>query len=347
VSAQRPQSTSRPTLRTIAGFSGVHYSTVSRILRGDVQRTTVETRERVLKAAEELGYRPDFAARALATGRSQTLGLLVPDMRDPVFSHLHAGVERGAHELGYRVLVYPIGNDGSRFADGIENILQRGVDGIVDATAHFGADADRATRELVRNTTPYIQANRFSGELSRIAGDDVLGGRLATEHLLSLGHRRIGFIAGERVYSTTSGRLDGYREALDNAGVPYDEDLVFTRHYSLSSAASGANRLFDLENPPTAIFVGDDSLAMAVIRAAWDRGLQTPRDLSVVGYNNVLMSGVFIPSLTTIDNPLEEIGRLAVERLLGADAYAHQVIELTLPVRLVVRESSAPLRRNS
>jgi LacI family transcriptional regulator len=189
---------------------------------------------------------------------------------------------------------------------------------------------------------PYLQINRYSGDAPRIVGDDVTGGRLATEHLLALGHTRIGFIGGYRGYSTTAGRLGGYLEALEAHGIEPQDELQFTEHYQLKSAADGTRRLLNLRDPPTAIFVSDDSMALAVIRTAWEMGRQTPRDLSVVGYNNVLSSAMLVPSLTTVDHPLEEIGRSAVRAMLdvmsGDGEFDNEVI---LPVELVVRESTA------
>jgi LacI family transcriptional regulator len=337
----------RPTLRTIAEHSGVHYSTVSRVLRGEPQRTSAETKERVLRAAKELGYRPDYAARALVTKRTQTLGLLVPDLRDPVFSHLYAGADEVADARGFRILVSPIGNDGSRFEDGLSNVLQRGVDGLLDATAHHGSGAERATKDSLAGV-PYLQINRYSGDAPRIVGDDVMGGRLATEHLVSLGHTRIGFVGGDRGYSTTAGRLGGYLKALEEHGIDPQDELQFTEHYQLKSAADGARRLLELPDPPTAIFVSDDSMALAVIRTAWEMGCQTPQDLSVVGYNNVLSSAMLVPSLTTVDHPLEEIGRAAVRAMLEVMAGDHEFdTEVVLPVELVVRESTAEVRQRT
>jgi LacI family transcriptional regulator len=332
--------TTRPTLRTIAELSGVHYSTVSRVLRGESQRSSPETKQRVLDAAKELGYRPDYAARALVTKRSQTLGLLVPDLRDPVFSHLYAGAEEVADARGFRILVSPIGNDGSRFEDGVTNVLQRGVDAVLDATAHHGSTAHEAAIEMAG--VPYLQINRYSGDAPHVVGDDTLGGDLATDHLLSLGHRRVGFIGGDRAYSTTAGRLAGYVAALQRHGITPSSELQFTAHYQFKSAADGAVRLLSLDRPPTAIFVSDDSMALAVMRTAHERGLNVPHDLSVVGYNNVGSSALLVPSLTTVDHPLEEIGRSAVLALLDVVEFEAQVeTEVVLPVHLVERESSA------
>lgn len=335
----------RPTLQTISDLTGVHTSTISRILRGRPQRVGEATRQRVLQVAAEIGYRPDLAGQALATRRSFAFGLIVPDLKDPVFAHISAGAEARAASDGYHVLLAPMSGAGESQRMRLELLFQRGVDGVIDATASYGDS--RLTAAVRDATLPYVQVNRFGpSAVPHVVGDDEVGGLLATTHLLELGHRAIGFIGGTASATTTAGRLAGYRRGFERHGIGVDESFVTTGSFDVLSGSDGARRILDGDRRPTALFVADDTMALGAMRVLWERGLRVPDDFSIVGYNDLPYASVATPALTTVRIDLQRMGWQAANLLLAlldADESGETpTLAEVLPPKLVVRETTAP-----
>ncbi len=336
------RSRKKTTLRTLAEATGLHPSTVSRILRGEHERSSAATRARVVQAAERLGYRPDFAARSLRTRQSFALGFLVPDVRNIVFVSIFIGAEAAARRHGYQLLLSPIGNDQPPKKEHFDFLIERNVDGMLIATARL---EDPLLGELENAEIPYALVNRRTADdIPYVACDDEEGGRLVTRHLIELGHRRIGFVGGTRGVSTTEGRLSGYRAALAEANLSVDEQLISGSSYTTAAGRAAARSVLNRPELPTAIVVSDDMMAVAVCRELREQGLRVPEDMSVTGYNDLPIAALLSPSLTTIDNRLELMGEQAAELLVNRIHGQVPKTSFIISPRLVVRESSAPLR---
>lgn len=330
------------TLRTVAQATGLHPSTVSRILRGELERSSAATRARVLQAAEQLGYRPDFAARSLRMRQSCALGFLVPDVRNIVFVNIFVGAEAVARQRGYQLILSPVGNDQPPQKEHFDFLIERNVDGMLIATAKL---SDPLLEQLENAEIPYVLVNRRTADyVSYVASDDEEGGRLVTRHLIELGHCRIAFVSGTRGVSTTEGRLAGYRAALAEANLPVEEQLIFGGGYTTATGTAATRLLLNRPELPTAIVVSDDMMAMAVCRELTEQGLRVPEDVSVTGYNDLPIAALASPSLTTIDNRLELMGEQAAELLVNRIQGQLPIKSSVISPRLVVRESSASPR---
>lgn len=334
------------TLRMLADVTGLHPSTVSRVLRGEDGRASAETKDRVFAAAERLGYQPDLGARSLRTRRSLTLGLVIPDIRDAVFASIYIGAERAAREHGYHVLLSSVDAAHGPQREHINVLTERGVDGALIATATI---RDPLLVQLEQAGIPFVLVNRRTmNRASYVVGDDETGGRSVTQHLIALGHRRIGFVRGTPGVSTTEGRLSGYRSALAEASIPIDEQLIVGTSFDTAAAAKAVRSLIELSEKPTAIAVADDMMAIAVCRVLADKGLRIPEDMSVTGYNDLPVARLVEPPLTTVHNQLEEMGEQAVKLLVRRLTGLELVENVTLETRLVTRRSSgAPPGRAS
>jgi LacI family transcriptional regulator len=298
---------------------GVSVVTVSKVLRNHSD-ISEETRQRVLRRIQELDYRPNFTARALITGRTYTMGLIVPDLLHPFFAQIAKALSAVLRQNNYGVLIASSEEDPEVERQEITQLLARRVDAVLIASAQWTVES---FRRIEQSGTPYVLIDRqFAGLAAHFVGtDDVAAGRLATEHLIAQGCRRIVHIRGPQV-STGLGRLEGYRLALSAAaGGPLAEDVI-------SVGTSGDNRgevrgyqaaqtLLDRQTPPDGIFCFNDPIAMGVMQAVLDRGLRIPEDIAIVGCGNVLYSAFLRVPLTTIDQNSEEIGVEAGELALS------------------------------
>jgi LacI family transcriptional regulator len=327
----------------VADATGLHPSTVSRILTGAGARTSADTRRRVLETAERLGYQPNLAARSLRTRRSLTIGLVIPDLTDPVFAQLHLGAEAAARRSGYHVLLSTVDAAAIPCASDLDYLTARGVDGVLLATAK---PEDPLLDRLRALRMPYVLVNRVAGaDHPHVANDEELGGRLVTRHLLELGHRRFGFVGGMPGASTADGRLAGFRAALAEAGVDLDERRVVVGAFGPRHAIAATEAILDVGEAgerPTAIVVVDDLMAIAARRVLADRGLRVPLDVSVTGYNDLPLAALVEPALTTVRTDLDGMGQaaaLALLRVVGGEPVPESVLRAP---SLVVRASTAP-----
>lgn len=339
------------TLRDLARQVGVHPSTVSRVLSGDpAARLSQATRARILHLAAATGYRPNRLARSLKIQRTHILGMLIPDITNPFFSGLLRAVEDAAGAAGYNVILCNTDDSGARFEQHLRVLVEGHLDGLLIATARR---SDPPIDGLRARGMPYVLVNRRRDDPddSWVVSDDRHGVRLAVAHLASLGHRRIAHIAGVAGISTAAARQAAFREAMAEHGLPVDERLVVgDGGFTEAAGERGMARLLTVlaARRPTALFAANDLAALGAIAAARAAGLRVPEDLSVVGYNDIPLARQIEPRLTTVRVPLYEMGRLAAETLIrrlggrpGPDEKPEHVV---LPVELVVRGSTAPLR---
>jgi LacI family transcriptional regulator, galactose operon repressor len=331
------------TLRDVARVAGVHPATVSRALNEETRSLVNEdTAQRVLRAAEELGYRPNPIARGLKTNRSYTIGVLIPDLTNPLFPPILRGIEDKLTSAGYTALVANTDNDPERELLDCQAMRARQVDGIVAATAR----RDHALLdEVLAAGLDLVLVNRWlpDAPISAATADDRKGLRLAVEHLAGLGHRRIAHLAGPLDYSTGLERHEGFLEGMREAGIEPDPELIpLGQVFTEAEGARLCRELLDSGKPFTAIAAANDLLALGCYDVFEERGIECPADVSVVGFNDMPFADRFQPPLTTIHIPQHEIGmaaaELMLERLQHPDGEPRHV---RLAPALVVRSSTA------
>jgi LacI family transcriptional regulator len=334
----------RPTLRDVATAAGVHPATASRALnqatRGLVRPATVQ---RVQEVAERLGYQVNPIARSLKTSRSETIGILVPDLTNPLFPPILRGVEDVLVERGFTALTSNTDNDPARTAASFAALQARQVDGFIIMTAHR---KDPLLREAVARHVPMVLVNRLTDDLavSSVTGDDTTGVTRVVDHLVGLGHRRIAHLAGPLATSTGDVRLRAFESAMRRHGL--DASAVV----ACEVFSEGAGRMAALEamalHSPTAVVAGNDLLAMGCYDALEELGLRCPEDVSVVGFNDMPFVQRLRPPLTSVHVPQHELGmeaaRLLLDHLGGRISTPRSVL---LPVSLVERASTAPPAR--
>ncbi|HEX2104267.1 MAG TPA: LacI family DNA-binding transcriptional regulator [Solirubrobacteraceae bacterium] len=332
----------RPTIRDVAARAGVHPATASRALNPALPGRIAEaTAARVRAAARDLGYTPDPAARSLRTRRSGVVGVVVPDLTNPVLPPIVRGVEETLWPAGLACLVADTDNDPEREASAVAELAARRCDGLIVASA----TRDSATvRALATGDVATVLVTRDvpGAGLSFVGGDDAAGVRAAVRHVAELGHERIGYVAGPADLSTTRTRLDALHAAVAAAPACARPVVRHARAYTVAAGRAAARRLLAADGAVSAILAGNDMLALGVYEALADAGLRCPAEISVVGHNDMPMVDKLEPPLTTVAIPQYEIGiaaaRLLMDRL-GRDRPAERRL---LPTRLVVRRSTAP-----
>jgi len=328
-----------PTIRDVAERAGVSKSLVSLVMRG-ASNVSAERREAVLRAARELGYRPNAVARSLVRRRSHVVGLMLSDIHNPYFAEVADGVEGEAMLAGYRALTNTGRRRVSGERDAIETLLQLRVDALVLA----GAILPTADIVEAAQSVPIALAARAtrSHAVDSVTNDDRRGGAMAVEHLVSLGHRRIAHISAGSGAGAKS-RRTGYERAMVAAGLR-SEIRVVPGSFTEDGGYEGMRTLLAGRRRPTAVFVANDLAAIGALEAADEAGVGIPEDVSVVGYDNTVLAALPRIDLTTIAQPGAEIGatavRLVLERIGGRTEARHIVI----PPSLVVRSTSAPPR---
>lgn len=329
------------TLKELAARANVHPSTVSRVANNDPGlRIAATTRTRIEALLRETEYRPNGVARGLKLRQTLVLAVVIPDITNPFFAALFRGVEDGATPRGYQVLLCNTDGIPERQRAHLQSLAARRVDGVILASTFL---KDPAVRWLRHQRTPYVLVNRFSEEAADpfVGSDDVMGATLATQHLISLGHVRIGHLAGQPTVSTGVLRRQGYLAALAEAGISADPDLIVESGFVEAGGAQAMDRLLSLNHPPTAIFAVTDMTAIGAYSAARKRGLRIPQDLAIIGYNDIPLAGRLIPGLTTIHVPIHELGSVAARLLL------EQIETGTLTPRRVVFAPQLVVRGSS
>ena len=331
-----------PRLKDVADAAGVHVSTASRALN-DETATLVSpyTLARVREAANGLGYRVNGMARALKMRRSMSIGMVVPDITNPFFPPAVRGAEDVLERRGFSLLLSSTDNDPVKARRQVTAMLEGQVDGLILAMARRD---DPLVDELRAGGTPFVLMNRTidRGGVSAVVPDDYNGTLQAVEHLYALGHRRIGFVGGPLFTSNGARRLASFEAAIERLGLPVG-GAVEASAFNDASGAVAAARLFD-EHPQTrAVVAGNDLLALGVIDVAAERGLSCPRDLSVVGFNDMLLASRLQPPLTTIHVPEYDVGARAADLLLSlVENLGRRPETVLISGELMVRGSTAP-----
>jgi len=329
----------------VARAAEVHASTASRALNPETRGVVSdETVARVLQVAKELGYRPHPLARGLRTARSLTVGIVVPDLENPLFPPLVRGAEAALGEQGYTLLIGNTDNDAERTRTVVATLAERRVDGLILATTELGGETVAIARDLGIEVV-LVNRETSDGSASAIVGDDHLGIGLAIDHLVGLGHTRIGHVAGPARLSTGVGRAVAFRDHLARHGLVADGMVETADWFQVEPGLQAAATLIERVPELTAIVAANDLLAIGALRALREAGLRVPDDVSLTGYNDMPFVDVLQPPLTTVSVPYREMGRLAAQMLLrrlqGQDGEAETV---RLPPTLSVRASTAAPR---
>jgi LacI family transcriptional regulator len=339
-----PRVPDRATLRDVARIAGVHPGTVSRALNPATEALVRdETVRRVRQVAEELGYRPNPLARGLKTNRTYTIGVIVPDIQNPLFPPIIRGIDDRLGEAGYTPLIANTDNDPARERVDFEAMRARAVDGFVTATARLDHEL---LDELADLGLPLVLVNRRvdDGSLPSATADDRAGVRLAVEHLVSLGHKRIAHLGGPQDVSTGRQRREGFAAAMQQAGL--DPSLIKSgRAFTEPEGARLCRELLAAGDAPTAIVAGNDLMALGCYDVFAERGIECPRDISVAGFNDMPFADRFAPPLTTVRIPHYEIGVAAAQLLLDILQGGHDgPTEVVLEPELIARGSTAAPR---
>ncbi|MFA1623971.1 LacI family DNA-binding transcriptional regulator [Rhizobium mongolense] len=331
---------SRVTLHGVAAAAGVSKSTVSRILDERLPRSESETAKRVRQIAEDLGYVRDLSAASLRRGSTMTIGVIVPRLTDTVMAMLYESLAKACSRAGRFAIVATTDDKPKADRLAAETLLKRGVDGLILSTAR---EDDNFPEELTNRGVPFVLALRTDGRSLSSVGDDKLGGYLATRHLLDLGHRRIGVIAGPSYASSSRGRVEGYKQALNEAGVTIDPAYIVPSTFGIDSGSEAAETLMRVEPRPTAIFAVNDNTAIGGLSGLARLGLSVPDDVSLVGYNDIPIVSHLATPLTTLRVPFDQIASNALD-LLGRDIPNEDRIRVSAPT-LIPRRSSGAVRR--
>lgn len=333
-------SASNVTIRDVAQRVGVSPMTVSRVIN-DSALVSPETRRRVEEAISELGYVPSRLARGLSAKRTGTLAVIVPDVANPFFTLIVRGAEDVARRAGYRVILCDTRADLGVEREVVEEMIAHRVEGILIAPV---SDRSREhLRRLVKFAVPFVLVDRTVAGISAdaVLGDSAEGAQRLVEHLLSLGHRRIGLIVETDEVSTARDRRRGYEAALAGAGVPVDPVLIVEATVDPAGGFEGMRRLLELDERPTAVFTVNNLVALGAIEAVRAAELEVPDDLALVCFDDIEYASRLYPFLTVMEQPAETFGTLGTELLVGRieGRAPDRTRVVVLPAEFVVRRS--------
>lgn len=327
----------------VAKSAGTSIATVSRVLNGN-DRVKDSTRRAVLKAMEELDYHPNTLAQSLVRKETRTVALVVPDISNPFFPEVARGVEDMANRAGYNVILCNSDDNMRKELQYCRVMRTRRVDGIIFAMVSSEASP---VRSLLGAGMPVVVVDRDAGDLSvdAVVTDNGQGGKLATQHLVGLGHVRIACISGPLSAGPALARLNGFRQVLEPRGL-FKSEYVVEGDFRFSGGYEGMKRLLELPQPPTAVFACNDLMALGAMLYLDEAGLQVPRDVAVVGYDDIQVSSLTRPRLTTVAQPKYEMGWMAMEVLLKRISRTEEAPQrVTLQPQLVIRESTVVVER--
>jgi LacI family transcriptional regulator, galactose operon repressor len=332
------------TRKQVAQRAGVSEATVSYVVNNGPRPVAVGTRERILAVIEELGYHPSDVARSLRLQRTSTIGLILPDTANPFYGEIARIIENASYSEGHTVILCNSNLDPVREREYIHILRAKRVAGLVIIPT--SAEGLELLRDA--NICTVVLEYETEGAYCLVA-DDFQGGRIATEHLLKLGHRRIGCITRARDTSSSRNRVQGYRTALENAGVCLEQNLIVETEASIGVGEAATFHLLDQPQPPTAIFAHSDVIALGALSAIHKRGLRVPDDVSVVGYDDIDEAPYFNPPLTTIAYPKQAMGEGAARLLIDLiqNPKSPEPHITVLETLLIERASTAPLKQCS
>lgn len=333
----------RTSIKDIAKHTGFSTTTISLVLNGKGKKISKKTKDIIFEAAEKLNYRPNQLAISLVKKRTKTIGLIISDIRNLFFSNLAKGVEDECRENGWNLILCNSSDIHQRDLDNIQMLADKGVDGII-----YGMSADSDAKKakkcldlMNKLKMPFILIDRFivNVDCCSVVVDHKCGGYLATKHLIELGHRRIACVTGPMTLSDSIYRLEGYKKALEEDNIEYDPSILFEGKYTWESGIAAVDYLMGKDF--TAIFAFNDMSAYGVYSRLKEYNLSVPDDISVVGYDNILFSEIIDPPLTTINQPIVEMGEEAARQLMNMiDNETFISKNITFQPTLIIRKST-------
>jgi LacI family transcriptional regulator len=336
----------RPTQADVARIAGVSRATVSFVLNDSNDNRvpiSAETRQRVLEAIEQLSYRVDVHAQALRSGATRTIGVLLPIYENPFHWQILSGISSEAEASGYSVLLSHNTLTPEQETESIRELAEQRVDGMI-LLIGFRELSNQVMNQIRKSDLPIVEICAAPSEFDYVHQGYGAGTHALMAHLMELGHQRIGFVYGVSIKLQGMDRLQAYREALENAGLPYDEALIRQCGSSIPEGYEAARQLLSQPRRPTALLAINDLLGMVTIRAAADLGLRVPEDVSIASFDDIPFSKISVPRLTTIASSPEQNGRAAVRLLLRRLNEPDRPREvLVSDWDLVIRESTGPV----
>ncbi len=327
-------------IRDVAQRAGVSVGSVSAALNQSAS-VSKEMRRKVLAAVEELGYTPDGVARSLKLGKTHTIGLVISDIANPHFTAMVSAIEVACDAAGYTLTLCNSAENSDKEMRHLEVMRSQRVDGLILDLSGSGPDYAARLRRTI--AVPAVMIDRTVEGLlfDSVLIDNVAAGRMVTEYLLRSGHRRIAVVAGRAGVSTSTDRIAGYREALEDNGIAFDPNLVVAGDFQTEPAAAAARILLNRRPRPTAFFSINNLMTIGVMKELRDQGFRCPEDISIVGVDDFEWSNAFAPRLTTAAQPIADIGARAVQCLLErlTDQYEGAPRRTILTPRLIVRDS--------
>ncbi|HSV85448.1 MAG TPA: LacI family DNA-binding transcriptional regulator, partial [Levilinea sp.] len=326
------------TIVDVAAESGVSYGTVSRVINND-PHVKEETRQRVLASMQTLGYTVNRQARSLAGGRSNIVGVLVPDLGTGYIGEIMRGIDAELASCGYDLMLFTTHRAAVKEAGYVANLVGGMVDGLLLVLPRNPADYIGI---LMSRGFPFVLIDHHGTgkQCPAVGATNWQGGFQATEYLIAAGHTHIGFITGTMDLNASVDRLEGYKAALRTQHIPFKSELIFEGSYEQTDGYTGALYLLDQAVPPTAIFASNDVMAMGVMDAVRSRSLRVPEDVSVIGFDDIPQAALVRPALTTVRQPLVQMGRLATQFLIDMLNEPGKLINrVELPTELIVRAS--------
>jgi DNA-binding LacI/PurR family transcriptional regulator len=329
-------------IKDVARVAGVSHSTVSRALQNSPV-VNPKTAAKIRRIARDLGYRPSAVARGLVTQKTRTIGVVVTTIADPFVSEVVIGIEMAANDNGYSVFLADSNADPAREKSVVHSFAERRVDGIVVTSSRVGALYTPLLSEMM---VPIVLINnQHPGQfVHSVMIDNLPASRDATNHLISLGHRRIAYVGDRYGHHSDTERFAGYREALEQAALPFLPELVVHGDGKPEGGAPAMNKLLCLPNPPTAVFCYNDMTALGVLGSIHMHGLRVPADISLIGFDDLFFASYTQPQLTTVRQPMRQMGRMAMENLLKLMSGQPSAEAIKVPAELIIRESTAAPR---
>lgn len=330
------------TIYQVSELAKVSLATVSRVVNGS-SRVSDKTREKVQAAMKELGYRPNIIAQSLASNRSLCVGMLVSEIHGPFFGQMMSGVESELRAAGKHVIIAAGHSDEEKEKEGIEFLISRHCDAII---LHVEAVSDEYLIELSQGEVPIILVSRYVEQLAEqcISLDNEYGGYLATKTMIEHGHREIAYVAGPQTKADAVARLKGHKRALAEHQLTISDDLIFEAEFKEHGGMLALEHFLKLNNNFTALVCANDEMASGAMSYARSHGLHLPDDLSIIGFDNVVFASHLYPKLSTIENPVHQMGQMAARIVLQQVYHVQQEeIQHQFEPMLINRDSVADL----
>ncbi|MFA9499973.1 substrate-binding domain-containing protein [Mannheimia sp. E30BD] len=333
------------TMKDIARLAQVSTSTVSHVINNS-RFVSEEIRQKVQRVVKELNYTPSALARSLKVNETKTIGMLVTATSNPFFAEVMAGVERYCQQNHYNLIIATTNGDAERLQHHLQTFIQRKVDGLL----LMCGDARLNVDESLNIPLPTVVLDWWFTELNadKIFENSTSGGYLATKTLIDAGHSKIAIITGSLKKSLAKNRLEGYKKALAEANIPLNPNWIIESHFDFAGGVEGMNKLLAQPEKPTAVFACSDTIALGAYQAIWQHGLSVPKDISIIGYDDIELAKYLSPPLSTISQPKAELGQLAVETLLKRiRSQTTDFQTIMLEPELVLRNSIQTINKNA